>query len=92
MGNAEATLDRRFVHETVTETAAAYLYGICRNHPFVGGNKRTAVAASLVFLAINDVEIDAGEDEFYDLVIRVAERRVTKAEVAVFLQKSIRET
>jgi len=88
MGNVEATFGESFLHETVFEMAAAYLYGICRNHPFVDGNKRAAVAASLTFLGMNDVGIDADEDEFYELVICVAEGRVSKAAVAVFLEKN----
>jgi death-on-curing protein len=88
MGNVEATFREIFLHETIFEMAAAYLYGICRNHPFVDGNKRTAVAAALTFLAMNGVEVDADEDEFYDLVIGVAEGRISKAAVAVFLENN----
>jgi death-on-curing protein len=86
MGNVEATFGAIFLHETVFEMAAAYFYGICRNHPFVDGNKRAAVATALTFLDMNGIEVDADENEFYDLVIGVAEGRVSKAAVAVFLQ------
>ena len=41
------------------EIAAAYLFYICRNHPFVGGNNRTALASSLVFLEENQLLPDA---------------------------------
>jgi death on curing protein len=87
MGNVEATFGGVFLHETIFEMASAYLLGICRNHPFVDGNKRTAVATALTFLDMNGIEVDAGEDEFYGLVIGVAEGRVSKAAVAVFLQE-----
>ena len=87
MGSAAATYGGVFLHETMFEMAAAYLYGICRNHPFIDGNKRTAVAAALTFLEMNGLEIEAGENEFYDLVIGVAEGRVTKAAVAVFFHE-----
>jgi death-on-curing protein len=86
-GSVQATFDGVFLHETVVAMAAAYLHGICRNHPFLDGNKRTAVAAALTFLEMNGIEIDADEDTFYDLVIGVAEGRVSKAAVAVFLEK-----
>ena len=66
---------------------ATYLYGICRNHPFIDGNKRTAVGAALVFLELNGIEVDAAEDAFYDLVIGIAEARVSKASVTVFLEE-----
>lgn len=67
--------------------AAAYLFHIAQNHPFVDGNKRTALAASLIFLLMNDEEIHSSEDDLTDLVLGVAEGRITKSEVAVFLQK-----
>jgi death-on-curing protein len=87
IGSVEATFDGAFLHETIFSMAATYLYGICRNHPFVDGNKRTAAATALVFLDLNGVELDADEDAFYDLVIGVAEGRSSKASVAVFLEK-----
>ena len=88
MGSAAATFGGEFLHQTIFEMAAAYLYGICRNHPFIDGNKRTATAAALIFLDMNSIDIDADEDEFYDLVIGVAEGSVSKAEVAVFFQQN----
>jgi len=87
MGNVEATFGAVFLHETIFEMAAAYLYGICRNHPFVDGNKRTATAAALTFLDMNGIEVDAGENEFYDLVIGIAEGQISKASLAVFFEK-----
>ena len=88
MGSAAATFGGEFLHQTIFEMAAAYLYGMCRNHPFIDGNKRTATAAALIFLDMNSIDIDADEDEFYDLVIGVAEGSVSKAEVAVFFQQN----
>jgi death-on-curing protein len=85
MGGATATFDGAFLHDTLFEMSAAILYGICRKRPFVDGNKRTAVAAALTFLERNGVEIDADEDDFYELVIGVAEGRVSRSAVAVFL-------
>lgn len=87
IGTPAATFDGRLLHDTLFEMAAAYLYSICRNHPFLGGNKRTAVSSALVFLALNDVEIDADEDAFYDLVIAVTEGRASKSAVAIFLEE-----
>jgi len=86
MGSVEATFGGAFLHETIFSMAATYLYGICRNHSFIDGNKRTAVGAALIFLELNGVEVDAAEDAFYDLVIGVAEGRVSKASVTVFLE------
>ena len=85
-GSVEATFDGAFLHETIFAMAAAYLHGICRNRPFLDGNKRTAVATALTFLEMNGIEVDADEDTFYDLVIGVAQGRVSKAAVSVFLE------
>lgn len=86
MGNAEATFGGEFLHGSLFEMAAVYLYGICRNPPFIDGNRRTAVAAALIFLEMNGIEVDADESRFYDLVIGVASGTVSKAAVAVFLE------
>jgi len=90
MGSVEATFDGAFLHETIFAMAATYLYGICRNHPFIDGNKRTAVGAALTFLLMNGVDVDADENAFYDLVISVAEGRISKASVSVFLETHAR--
>ncbi|MEO8381629.1 MAG: type II toxin-antitoxin system death-on-curing family toxin [Acidobacteriota bacterium] len=87
LGNVEATFGGEFLHETLFAMAAAYLYGICQNHPFLDGNKRTALACALAFLRLNDVRIGSAEDELYDLVMGVAEGRVSKAAVAVFFEQ-----
>src|SRR5258708_39408289 len=89
VGSVEATFDGVFLHETIFAMAAAYLYGICRNHPFLDGNKPTALGAALTFLEMNGVAIDANEDSFYDLIIGVAEGRVSKAAVTVFLEDHV---
>jgi len=86
VGSVEATFDGAFLHETIFAMAAVYLHGICRNRPFLDGNKRTAVAAALTFLEMNGIEVDADEDTFCDLVIGVVEGRVSKAAVSVFLE------
>ena len=65
--------------------AAAYLFHVCKNHPFLDGNKRTALASCLAFLWLNDLEIVADADEVAELVLRVADGRVGKAEIAVYL-------
>ena len=89
IGSAAATFDGAFLNETPFDMAAAYLYGICRNHPFLDGNKRTAVATALVFLELNGVWLEADEDVFYDLVIGVATGNVDKSTIASFLANHV---
>jgi len=77
----------RYLHEDLFEMAAAYLFHIARNHPFVDGNKRTGAVAALVFLSLNDIEIEAEEDSFEQTVSAVVEGKSGKADVAAFLRE-----
>jgi len=86
--NAEATFAGNLLHETLAEAAAAYLFGICRNHPFLDGNKRTALACALAFLRLNGSVLRCDANDLYDLVMDVASGRISKAAVAVFLERS----
>ncbi|MBI5489990.1 MAG: type II toxin-antitoxin system death-on-curing family toxin [Deltaproteobacteria bacterium] len=87
IGMPSATFDGVLLHAGLAEMAAAYLFHLVQNHPFVDGNKRIGLAAALVFLRMNSVRIQASEDELVDLVLGVAGGRIGKAEVAVFLQR-----
>lgn len=68
-----------YLHADICEMAAAYLFHIIRNHPFVDGNKRTGLVASLVFLIMNGFELHASEDSFEAMVRLVAEGKMDKA-------------
>jgi death on curing protein len=75
----------------VIEVAAAYLFYLCRNHPFIDGNKRTALAACLVFLQANGrlpaVQLMAGVDEWESLLIDVAASRIDRKETTRRLRR-----
>ena len=66
--------------------AAAYLYHIVQNHPFLDGNKRTGAAAAIVFLAMNDIQIDNDEEGLVELTLSVATGQTGKAEAAEFFR------
>ena len=67
--------------------AAAYLFHIVRNHPFIDGNKRTGVIVTFVFLSLNGVLIDMPEEDFERFVRDVATGEMLKSEIAVLLKK-----
>ena len=77
----------RYLHSDLFAMAAAYLFHIVQNHPFADGNKRTGAVAALVFLSLNDIEIDADEEEFESMVLSVAQGRSDKAAVTEFFRK-----
>jgi death-on-curing protein len=78
-----------YLHPTIFEMAAAYLFHLARDHPFVDANKRVALAAALVFLELNGIEVIAGEEALTALVFGAAVGRVSKAEIAVFLKEHV---
>ena len=86
----QATFDDEYLHGTVFEMSAAYLFHLARNHPFVDGNKRTALMSALVFLGLNDYRLEADPDSLFELIDGVAAGRVDKADLAVFLRDDSR--
>ena len=76
----------RLLHDTVAEQAAAYLFHICQAHAFMDGNKRTAVFCMLVFLHLNGQQLQASDDELFDLVLLVAKGALQKPELAARLE------
>jgi death on curing protein len=75
-----------YVHGTLFEIAAAYLFHIAKNHPFLDGNKRTALASALTFLDLNGLRVGPSADELVTLVEGVVAGRVSKSWVSVWLR------
>jgi len=86
---AEASFGGDYLHGTLPEMAAAYLFHIAQNHAFVDGNERVAAAALFMFLYMNDLELGCSEDELVELTLGVARGETTKAEVAVFVASRV---
>jgi death-on-curing protein len=64
--------------------AAAYAFGISSNHPFVDGNKRTALVVSFAFLDVNGLEVTASQEEAFLTILGLAAGEITEAELAVW--------
>ena len=79
-----------FAHDGLFEMAAAYLFHIVRNHPFVDGNKRAGLLAALVFLDVNGISLVRPSDELYELTMGVAGGRVDKPAIAAALERFAR--
>ena len=81
-----ATYGGSYLHAFPFEMAAAYLFHIVMNHPFVDGNKRTGTVAALVFLEWNGIAIEAKPGEVSDLTLAVASSQKGKREIAMFFE------
>jgi death-on-curing protein len=82
-----ATMFGELLHSTLHEQAAAYLFHLVKNHPFVDGNKRVGLGVALSFLGMNGLWVEASNDELVELVLGVVGGRVSKSEAAVFFEK-----
>ena len=77
-------------YANVIEVAAAYLFYLCGNHPFVDGNKRTAMATAIVFLRLNGIEPGPDNKHWENLMLDVAGSRIDRAETTARLHKLVR--
>lgn len=88
----QATMMGQSLISDPIEIAAAYLFYLCRNHPFVDGNKRTALAACVVFLEANDLlpTDKLPVDEWEGLILAVAASEIERDETTVRLRRLVR--
>ncbi len=78
--------DGQYLHADIFEMAAAYLFHLVKNHPFVDGNKRVGLEAALVFLEINGHTVEATDETLVDVVLQTAQGTITKQDLAGFFQ------
>ena len=91
LAQPQATFGGEFLHATIAQQAAAYLYHLAMNHPFIDGNKRTAFAVMDSFLRLNGFRLSFTNEESYRLVIRVVEGKLSKDKLADILQAALQE-
>jgi death-on-curing protein len=70
--------------------AAAYAFGLAKNHAFVDGNKRTAFMAAYVFLGLNGQDLETGEPDVVTVMERVANARLTESGLADWIRGKLR--
>jgi death-on-curing protein len=72
--------------------AAGYAFGIARNHPFIDGNKRTALVAARTFLLINGYDLEASQEEKYLTFLHLAEGSLTEEELAAWIRQHLKSS
>ena len=75
----------------IVEIAAAYLFYICKNHPFLDGNKRTAMMAAIVFLRFNGIEPKADSEQWEKLMLDVAASKLDRDATTRRLRKLVKQ-
>jgi death-on-curing protein len=76
----------------VAALAASYAFGIARNHPFVDGNKRTALVVCRTFLKVNGYDFAASQEEKYRMFLRLAEGSLPEEELARWIRARLHQT
>src|SRR5712692_11546926 len=86
LAQPQATFGGQFLHADLFEMAAAYLFHLVQNHPFVDGNKRVGAVVALVFLRMNDQDPGITNVDLESLVLSVAQGQANKASIATFFR------
>ncbi len=89
LAQPESSFGGEWLHADLAAMAAAYLFHVAQNHPFVDGNKRVAAVCALHFLHLNGHTIVSDEDGFSDTVLAVADGRLGKDELAAWLRQRL---
>jgi len=69
--------------------AAAYAFGIAKNHPFIDGNKRAALVAAYTFLAINDLDLEAPEPEALTAILGTADGSLSEEDLGSWIRSHL---
>jgi death-on-curing protein len=87
LAQPQAMFGGQYLHADLFEMAAAYLFHLVKNHPFVDGNKRIGLEIALDFLEINDHSIETTNEALVDPVLQTIQGHVTKPEIAEFFRR-----
>jgi death-on-curing protein len=80
-----------YLHEGLPGMAAAYLFHLCKNHPFVDGNKRVAVSVAEIFIELNGRRLATADKQLEELTLGVADSSISKNEAIKFFVKHVKK-
>ncbi|MCI0417348.1 type II toxin-antitoxin system death-on-curing family toxin [bacterium] len=87
LAQPEGSFGGAWLHSDIYEMASAYTYHICMNHPFLDGNKRTALVAGLVFLELNGISLRDPKGILLDAMLEMASGSMSKRQFAEILRQ-----
>lgn len=90
LAQPKMTVGGKYLHKTIFDKAAAYGFHLCKNHPFVDGNKRVAFVLMDLFLQKNGWEIISGETSAYVMMMNLANSQLSKAQLSNWLEANCR--
>ena len=87
LGRPQATFDGKDLYPDIMMKAAALMDSLVRNHPFIDGNKRTAITASAMFLRMNGYHLNVENIELVNFTLACAQSQLSLAEIAEWFRK-----
>ena len=81
------TFDDRELFPSIIDKATRLAYGLIKNHPFVDGNKRIATHAMLIFLSLNGIKLSYEDEEFIDIILKVASSHSNESDLYQWIDK-----
>jgi death-on-curing protein len=92
LATPKAGFGGQFLHQDLFEMAAAYVFHLALNHPFIDGNKRVGAMAADVFLGLNGFHLPPSQEKAYEkIVLETAQGKMEKPEIAAFFRKHSRK-
>jgi death-on-curing protein len=91
VGRPQATFDGKDLYETLFDKAAALLQSLLKNHPFVDGNKRTALTSAGLFLQTNGYTLMNQHDEEVKFAVQVDNEQLTVVKIAQWLKSNAKK-
>ena len=92
LAQPQASFAGQWLHNDLYAMAGAYAYHLCQNHPFIDGNKRTALASALVFLELNGISLLDPRGRLKNAMFRIASDKMKKEEFERLLRKLPRQS
>lgn len=89
-GNLDFVISQTKIPKTIERKVATLFYGILTSHPFVDGNKRTALVSIQTFLNENNKKFIAGDEELWNIVHKISEEKLKFEEVVSWIKKNIK--
>ena len=89
--NCSQTFDGEELYPTVADKATQMAFGICKNHPFIDGNKRTSVLAMLMMLRINGIVLRYTQKELIELGLAIAEGTIDDTGISDWINRHVEE-
>ncbi len=87
LGRPQATFEEKDLYPDLFSKAAALMDSLVRNHPFVDGNKRTAITSTAMFLRINGYRLVVDNDEMVHFTLACAQSKLTLEEISSWFQR-----